>query len=360
MSWYDHHRRKLPWRKTSDPYKIWVSEVMLQQTTVPAVLPYYRNWIRLFPDIRTLARARPQQVLKAWEGLGYYERARNLHRAARLISAGPIAAIPQTYEELSALPGFGPYTTAAVLSIAFGQPYPVLDANIRRTMMRVLAIKKNPDARTEKRVSCELARLMPGEDPGKFNQAMMELGALVCRPRNPRCLLCPVRRFCRAYERGEQEVIPPPRKRIYSGIDSVVGIIWKSGRVLIQKRPASGLLAGLWEFPGGKRKRGETLEEALHRELREELGVQVRTSRFFLKVRHAYTRFLVTLYAFECRLANSPRLKRSSHRWVALPDLKRYPFPSGSAKIVRFLEQKEKRRLAPERARPGEAVGNNV
>jgi A/G-specific adenine glycosylase len=347
LSWYRHNHRKLPWRETSDPYRIWVSEVMLQQTTVPAVLPYYQKWFELFPNVQALARARPRKVLKAWEGLGYYQRARNMHCAAKLIREKHAGYIPRNYEDLIILPGFGPYTTAAVLSIAYGKPYPVLDANVRRVLLRLAGSRKERCSPSEGELLRDLAALMPRTNPGEFNQALMELGALVCKPRIPRCLLCPLQQFCLAYENGEQEIIPPPRKRCYQKIEAVVAVIKQSGKYLIQKRTSPGLLAGLWEFPGGKKKDGETLEAALRRELREELGVEVKAVNFLLRTQHAYTQFQVTLHAYECSLQDKPPLQRNSHRWVSLRDLKQYPFPSGSAKIVRFLEERDRRALDP-------------
>lgn len=340
LGWYRSHCRKLPWRETTDPYKIWVSEVMLQQTTVPAVISYYQDWLKLFPDVQTLAQARLAKVLKAWEGLGYYQRARNLHRAAKVISEKHAGYVPQEYEDLIALPGFGPYTTAAVLSIAYGKPYAVLDANVRRVLIRLAATKKEFSPSDDKHFLQYLAALLPKKNAGEFNQAMMELGALVCKPKSPRCLLCPVQHFCLAYERGEQEIIPELQKRSYQEIETVVGIIKKDGKYLIHKRPSRGILAGLWEFPGGKKKEGETLEGALRRELKEELGAEIKEEKLLLKVQHAYTQFLVTLYAFECAFRNQPRLKKNTHRWVTLRSLRQYPFPSGSAKIVRFLEER--------------------
>jgi A/G-specific adenine glycosylase len=347
LSWYRRNHRKLPWRETSDPYRIWVSEVMLQQTTVPAVLPYYQKWFKLFPDILTLARARPQKVLKAWEGLGYYQRVRNMHRAAKLIREKHAGYIPRSYEDLITLPGIGPYTAAAVLSIAYGKPYPVLDANVRRVLSRLAGSHNERGSPSERELLRDLGALMPRTNPGEFNQALMELGALVCKPRSPRCLLCPLQRVCLAYENGEQEIIPPPRKRRYQKIEAVVAVIKQSGKYLIQKRMSPGLLAGLWEFPGGKRKDGETLEAALRRELKEELGVEVKSVTLLLRTQHAYTQFQVTLHAYECSLQDKPPLQRNSHRWVSLRALKRYPFPSGSAKIIRFLEERDQRALNP-------------
>jgi len=314
---------------------------MLQQTTVAAVIPYYIRWLRLFPDISTLAGAPLQRVLKACEGLGYYERARRLHQAARIIHRELEGRIPDTSEELRRLPGFGPYITAAVLSFGYGRPLAVLDANVRRVLMRLDRIKPGPTSVVDGALRRRLDVLLDRRQPADFNQAMMELGALVCRPRNPLCPACPVQAFCHAFEAGEQEVIPPPRQRRSERIETVVGIIESRGRYLVQKRPASGLLAGLWEFPGGKRERGESLGEALRRELREELGAEVESARLLLKLRHAYTRFLVDLSAYETVLKKIPALDSRRHKWVARGALKRYPFPSGSARIIRFLEERE-------------------
>ncbi len=340
LLWFEAHRRSLPWRKTRDPYKIWISEVMLQQTTVNAVLPYYERWLKLFPDSRSLARASLQKVLKAWQGLGYYQRARNLHRAAKILVNRWGGRLPDHFEDLRALPGFGPYTTAAVLSIAFNRPYPLIDANVRRVLMRIFGIRGQAGTGHDKML---LGRLMPGfpkKDPGLFNQALMELGALICKPRNPLCLLCPAQKICLAFGRGQQEVIPRPKKRTSHKIEAVVAIIRKGSKVLLQKRPPTGLLAGLWEFPGGKKKARESLKTALSRELREELGARIGQARFMMKVRHSYTQFDVALHAYECTLEGEPRLKKDSHRWVGLASLQKYPFPSGSAKIVQALQQK--------------------
>jgi len=315
---------------------------MLQQTTVPAVLPRYRAWFRVFPDLRALAQAPTQKVLKAWEGLGYYQRAGNLQRAAKVIIKKYGGAFPRLYEELIELPGFGPYITAAVLSIAFHQPYPALDANVRRVVMRLAGIQSSLREAPDRLISDYLRPRFPAESAADFNQGMMELGALICRPRNPRCLLCPVQRLCLAFEKGAQEIIPAPRERRYEKIESVVAVIAEGKKYLIQKRPPSGILAGLWEFPGGKRRAGERLKETLRREIREELGAEIEGEHLLLTVNHTYTRFHVTLHAFSCRFGSTPRLHQGIHRWVSLGALESYPFPSGSAKIVRFLHEQER------------------
>jgi A/G-specific adenine glycosylase len=339
LRWYRTHRRELPWRATRDPYRIWISEIMLQQTTVQAVIPYYRRWIERFPDVFVLAQAGLQAVLKEWQGLGYYQRARNLHSAAKAVAEEHMGEVPRDFDTLSSLPGFGPYTTAAVLSIAYDLPYPVLDANVRRVCMRLMGLHGRADPGKDRAIRRFLEPLLPKRGMGTFNQALMELGALVCRSRNPTCLVCPVTDFCRAYAAGEQEVIPRPRKISYTKIEAVLAVIREGDRYLIQKRPETGLLAGLWEFPGGKLEPGETSEQALRREVREELGVEVTDSRFLTSVEHAYTQFRVTLHAFACRLSEPPRLRKSTHRWITLRGMRRYPFPSGSVRLIRFLEE---------------------
>ncbi len=342
LLWYKKNYRQLPWRQTKNPYFIWISEIMLQQTTVQAVIPYFENWIKIFPDMTSLSLAPLQNVLKTWQGLGYYQRARNLHTASKIIVKSHGGEIPKDYDILKKLPGFGPYTTAAVLSLAFDLPYPVIDANVRRVLMRLMGLAKEAETRHDKILLDFLFPLLPNKNMGTFNQAMMELGALICKPKNPACLLCPFPDVCRAYKQGKQEIIPKPKKKSYKKIEAVVGIIKKENKFLIQKRPPHGLLAGLWEFPGGKMKSGETRKQALRREIREELLCEVLTLDFLVTVQHAYTYFQVTLHAFECELEKNPRLDKDIQRWVTLKGIRHYPLPSGSAKIIRYLTDLKK------------------
>ncbi len=339
--WYSTHHRKLPWRLTRDPYKVWISEIMLQQTTVKAVIPYYNRWLELFPDMKTLSKAPLQKVLKAWQGLGYYQRARNLHQASKIIVETHGGQIPREYEELKRLPGFGSYTTAAVLSFAYDKPYPVMDANVRRVVMRLMRMHRKTSSKNDKELLRFMTPLLPKKRIGTYNQALMELGALICRPKNPLCLLCPIPDFCQAYKAGEQEIIPHPRERSYKKIEAVVGIIQKEGKFLIQKRPPDGLLAGLWEFPGGKMKKNEKPEESLRREIKEELGVNATPGKLLTTVQHAYTQFQVKLYAFSCSLESESLVRRKNLRWVTLKGMRRLPFPTGSARIVKYLEEKK-------------------
>ena len=316
---------------------------MLQQTTVAAVVPYFERWLEVFPDVRSLAEAPPRRVLREWQGLGYYQRARNLHAAAKQVVRGHGGRVPDDAGALRRLPGFGPYTTAAVLSLAYGRPQPVIDANVRRVLMRILGLRGRAEARVDRDLRPFLDRVFPAAAPGDFNQALMELGALVCRSRSPQCLGCPVRGFCGAARQGIQETIPQPKTSSVEKIEVVVAVIERDGRILLQERPAGGLLAGLWEFPGGKVEPGERLTAALRREIREELGAEIEAVRRLTTVRHAYTRFEARLHAFRCRVrgdAFKPGLRR---RWVTLKAVRNYPLPSGSVKIVEFLE----RRLRP-------------
>ena len=343
LRWYAAHKRELPWRRTKDPYRVWVSEIMLQQTTVGAVVPSYDAWLRAYPDIRALAGAPLRAVLKSWEGLGYYQRARNMRRAARIILNAHGGRFPEDPAVLAGLPGFGPYTTAAVASLSFGKPIPVIDANVRRVMTRMLGLHGSSGIEHDAEIGRILRKSISRRSPGNFNQAMMEWGAIVCRPKNPFCLRCPGQGECRAFAQEEQEVIPASKAFRAKKITAVVAVIRKGNRVLIQQRPEEGLLAGLWEFPGGKVERGESLRAGLKRELREELGVEIKTALPLITVRHSYTKYRVTLHAFDVTIADGPgslskdSLRNRSARWISLKSLDRFPFPSGSLKIIREL-----------------------
>ena len=339
-AWYYKNKRDLPWRKTADPYKIWISEIMLQQTTVNTVIAYYVRWIREFPTVQSVAKAPLQRILKMWQGLGYYSRAKNIHRSAKIVCDVYGGRIPDNPEELKKLPGIGPYTVGAVSSIAFGRKYPIIDANVRRVIMRQLALKGHADNSQDKKVLNFLEKVMPARNAGIFNQALMELGALICRSREPNCISCPVKMSCRGYKKGIQEIIPLPKKTVFQKIQAVIAIIERNGRFFIQKRPARGLLADLWEFPGGKVEAHESIEEALHRELKEELGVTVEKMEYLMDTLHFYTQFRVQLHVWRCHLVSYPKIDQN-HKWVSFKSLERYPMPSGSAKIVEQLRELE-------------------
>ena len=332
-AWYRRHARELPFRETNDPYKIWISEIMLQQTTVNAVIPYYRKWIKTFPTVKHVARASLQKILKLWQGLGYYMRAKNVHKSAKIICGIHGAKIPDNPAALKKLPGFGPYTVGAVLSIAFDKRHPVIDANVRRVIMRILALEGYADTSQDPEILKFLEQEMPKKNLRVFNQALMELGALICRNREPLCGACPVKAQCRGYKKGIQEVIPQPKKKIIKNIDVAVGVMRCDGKYFIQKRPAGELLADLWEFPGGKIEKGESPVRALRREFREELDIDVKSLHHLMNVRHFYTQFRVNLHVLLCEPSSHPHFQKD-RKWVALNSLSKYPMPSGSAKIV--------------------------
>ncbi|MEI7998698.1 MAG: A/G-specific adenine glycosylase [Candidatus Omnitrophota bacterium] len=339
LRWYDKNKRDLPWRKTKDPYPIWVSEIMLQQTTVNAVIPYYQEWFKDYPTVFDLAKAPLQKVLKSWQGLGYYNRVKNLHKAANIVVSNYRGQLPNNPDLVRLLPGFGPYSTGSVLSIAFDRPLVIIDANVRRLVMRLLSIQASADTKQDKIINSYLEGVLPSKRAGDFNQALMEMGALVCRNKEPLCNICPLNKLCKAYSLGLQEIIPTPKKKVIKDVQAVIAIIEKDGRFLIQKRPSTGLLADLWEFPGGKVEAGEGKAQALTRELKEELGVDLKSAKHLFDVQHFYTQFRVNLSVYVCQLKNYPK-EFEQKKWVGKIDLRRYPMPSGSAKIVERLFKK--------------------
>ena len=336
--WYQKNARELPWRETKDPYKIWISEVMLQQTTVNAVIPYYQKWIQKYATIQDVAQESEQNLLNAWQGLGYYSRVRNIKKAAEIMIRDYQGKIPQDAEQLKLIPGFGPYTSGAVLSIAFNKRIPIVDANIRRVFMRILAIEDFSTTKYDKPIYALLEALLPRQGMSDFNQALMELGALVCRSREPMCLQCPVKSHCLAYQKGIQEVIPTIKKTNIQDVEASIGVIRCRKKYFIQKRSSKGLLAGLWEFPGGKLEPGESPLKALKRELQEEVSFPVSDYKFLFTVTHFYTRYRVKLNVFQGKTGRLTQ-DEEGKKWVSLKKLADYPMPSGSAKIVEYLNQ---------------------
>lgn len=329
LTWYRQNARRLPWRGHCDPYTIWVSEIMLQQTRVDTVIPYFKRWLDLFPDIPSLAAAGEDTVLKAWEGLGYYSRARAMHKTAHILVESYHASLPKDYAALTRLPGIGPYTAAAIASIAFGLPYAVVDGNVKRVLARLVPYTQPVNTPAAGKELGEIAQdLLPLEHPGDYNQAVMELGALICLPRNPRCAQCPVSTICAAYTENRQSELPVMKeKAAVPHITVTAGILQRDGKVLIAKRPSNGLQGGMWEFPGGKVEVGESHAQALTRELHEELGITVATGELLAKYRHAYTHFRVTLFAYHASITSGEveALQPSELRWVRTSDLDNYP-----------------------------------
>ncbi len=345
LAWYQQHARELPWRGIMDPYMVWVSEIMLQQTRIETVIPYYQRWIRLFPTLSNLASASQQDVLTAWEGMGYYSRARNLHKAAQVVINEYGGQVPRQPEALRRLPGVGRYTAGAIASIAFGLDEPVLEGNIRRLLARLFNITEPARSiQSERRLWKLVADHLPSGEAGAYNQALMDLGALICTPRLPNCPHCPLAGLCQACQLGVQEQRPVtlPRRTI-PHINVAAAVIERDGNYLITQRPAEGLLGSMWEFPGGKLQPGENLAACLEREIREELAASIQIGNLFGVYHHAYTHFRVTLHAFCCHLSGSSQpVARQVRdlRWTAPAELSTYPMGKIDRQIAsRLLEQ---------------------
>ncbi|MCZ6872924.1 MAG: A/G-specific adenine glycosylase [bacterium] len=346
LDWFACYQRRMPWRDEPCPYYVWLSEVMLQQTQVETVMPYFQRFIRAFPDVYSLAAADQQEVLKLWQGLGYYSRARNLHQAAQVIVDQYNGVLPQDAQALQAMPGFGPYTAAAVSSIAFDQPVAVVDGNVLRVFCRFWGI--DTDIR-QPRVKTDLQRrLQPYVEtspPAAFNQAMMELGALVCRSKSPHCAVCPLAVDCVAYRDGRTAELPvKSRRKPVPHYAIAVGVIWKDGYILIGRRRQDQMLGGLWELPGGKQQPEEALVTTAWRKVSEETSLQVRVEYPYCTIKHGYTHFKITLTAFRCIwLGGTARpLVADELRWVQLHELDAYPFPKGTLKVLDAVRDYER------------------
>ncbi len=383
LDWFAVHMRPLPWRRDYDPYQVWISEIMLQQTQMERGVAYFERWMRQFPTVADVAAAELEEVLKAWEGLGYYSRVRNLHAAAKKIVAVHGGAFPMDTDAIRALPGVGPYTAGAIASIAFNRAVPAVDANVERVFSRLFDI----DAPVKSTAAADFivhmaAGLMPEGRAREWNQALMELGALVCG-KKPRCEICPLIRFCRAFALGIAHERPVPGRKVhYSALQIACGVLVHRGRLFIQKRLDSGVWAGFWEFPGGRIEEGESPEEAAVREYCEETEFAVRVIRPLGVVRHAYTRYRIAMHCFLCAIDGkgaeglawaassgkktggnvplsclpaagaqgaagngqtgteqggfpAPVLHAATeYRWACMDDLARYTFPAGHRKLL--------------------------
>jgi A/G-specific adenine glycosylase len=344
LPWFAKNARSLPWRAAPrNPYVVWISEIMLQQTRVDTVIPYFQRFLARFPDPAALAAAPLQDVLKAWEGLGYYSRARHLHQAAKTLVRDHGGRLPDSPARLAALPGFGAYTTAAVASFAFGRPLAVLDGNVIRVFARLLALPDDTGRPATRKTLQRLADdLLLQDRPADVNEAWMELGALVCTPRAPRCPACPLRVLCRARRLQTPEAYPRKKKKMKVP-HKVVGaavILNRRNQILIaQRKPEGGMLAGLWEFPGGKIAPGETMAQCIDRELQEEMGIALEVGPHLVTVQHAYSHFTIALHAHFARIRSGrPRhLECAGHAWVRPDQFNDYPFSKADLEIIRAL-----------------------
>jgi A/G-specific adenine glycosylase len=343
LHWFAKHRRDLPWRNSKDPYPIWISEVMLQQTQVAAVVPFFQRFLKAFPTIAELAQADEEQVLRLWEGLGYYRRARNLHRAAKIVVQEHAGKIPQDPVQLARLPGFGRYTVGAVLSQAHDLRLPILEANSERVLCRFFGYRDNPKTTAmRKRLWTAAEDILPVKRVGEFNQALMEIGALICKPRKPDCGTCPLQTRCQANRLGLQESIPHRSEPIeFVKQEEVALVVFRKRKVLLVKRPEGGRWEGLWEFPRIELKTGELHEQAAREFLPRLTGIEAHIKGELITIRHGITKYRVTLVCFEAVYSGGKFVPGHypEGRWVLPGELSQYPISSPQRRIARELTQ---------------------
>ena len=343
LNWYNKNKRMLPWRIPGlSPYAVWVSEIMLQQTRVETVIPYYEKWLNLFPTVQALAKASEHAVLHAWEGLGYYSRARNFHKAAKMVVENYNGQLPRDLDELRKLPGIGRYTVGALASIVFGMDEPALDGNLKRVYARLFDVSDPIDSVAGEKILWKLAKdNLPKGKAADFNQALMDLGALICVPKNPRCSICPAMKDCQARANGTQAVRPVKKlKKVVPQYVHAAGVIIKKQKVLLAQRPTTGLLGGLWEFPNGRVEATRDPAKELAKVLRAGYSLRVRRKEAVGVIQHAYTHFKVTVYAFMCDLTFIP--KAENLKWVALQNLADYPMGKLDRQIANSVMQRNR------------------
>ena len=343
LSWYDKNKENFPWRVTKNPYKIWISEIMLQQTQVKTVIPFYENWIKKFPTIYDVANASDEVLFKYWEGLGYYNRVNNFRSACKEIIASHNGVIPQSKLELINLKGIGDYTSSAIASIAFNKKNYVIDGNVKRIMARVLCLKDFSKISLNQ-IHEFLSNYIDCNRPGDFNQGLMDLGRDVCKPKKPLCEICPISYQCEAYSINATHLYPIPKQKNKKLPHYIigVGVIWNNNKILITKRKKNTLLGGLWEFPGGKLIKNESISECIKREIYEELSIDVEVQNFIIKVNHKYSHFSITLHAHHC-LYKKGTIKCNAAddwKWIKSAQLADFPFPKANHYIFPHILNK--------------------
>jgi len=332
--WYNDNKFSLPWRKNNKPYDVWISEIMLQQTQVSTVIPYYKRWMKTFNTIDKVAEAHIDKILKFWEGLGYYQRAHNIHETAQKIVQNYKSIIPCDYKQLVAFKGIGDYTASAILSISYSQKYPAIDGNLKRVIARLAGISnfQNISSKSKKFAM----HLMLYNKPEFINQSLMDLGREVCLPRNPQCSLCPVLDYCVAYKQNKISYYSFKKvKKSKPNYNVSIGIIWEKEKFLISKRKKNGLLGGLWELPGGKEQFSEGSIKCLHREIYEELGLKIKSANQIGMIKHHYSHFSINLTGYHCFDSSGIAQAKSSDaiKWIKPKDIMNYAFPKATMKL---------------------------
>tara|TARA_Y100001960_G_C14704537_1_gene843614 strand:- start:151 stop:1218 length:1068 start_codon:yes stop_codon:yes gene_type:complete len=340
FEWYNLQSYEMPWRNSKDPYKIWISEIMLQQTQVNTAKPYYLAWMKSFPTVKSVACADIDNILKVWEGLGYYKRAHNLYESSKIILNQFNGNIPDNYKDLLSLKGVGDYTASAILSIAYNKPYPVFDGNIKRIISRLYKLKNKNDILVKSKKT--ISQCMKYIDSGDINQSFMDFGREICTPQNPKCDICPISLQCKSYHSKQVNLYPPkekkPKKPTY---DVAVGLIWKNSKILISKRNKNKLLGGLWELPGGKKNRKENLRECLKRELLEEIDIEIKIDEKIGKIKHSYSHFGIHMTGYICNYKKgiAKALASEEIRWINFNEISNFAFPRATIKLFELYEK---------------------
>ena len=337
LRWFEKNGRDLPWRKTRDPYAIWVSEIMLQQTQVDTVIPYYQKFLKSLPTVHHLARANLTKVLKAWEGLGYYSRARNLHRASKIIVNHFQRKIPNNLRDLLSLPGIGRSTAGAILSFAYNREAPILDGNVKRVLCRLFAISENPSKGKTENVLWGISEsLIPKGHSNPFNQALMDLGSMLCTPTDPQCSNCPLRNLCKGKSSGDPERYPTKgsKKRI-PHINAISAVIQRDEGVLLNRRPLKGLLGGLWEFPNWPLNERKKLTDLLVSHVKNEIGLRVKIKRPLGPFHQTFSHFKLTLHVYHCEALDRGR----KEKWVPIQKLPLLPMPRIHRRIAEMIDE---------------------
>ncbi|MGG3467737.1 A/G-specific adenine glycosylase [Neobacillus pocheonensis] len=339
ISWFKAEQRDLPWRKDQDPYKVWVSEIMLQQTRVDTVIPYFNRFIEWFPTIEDLADAEEDKVLKAWEGLGYYSRVRNLQSAVKEVRENYNSEVPNKPEEIAKLKGVGPYTAGAILSIAYGIPEPAVDGNVMRVLSRILSIWEDIAKPSTRKIFEKAVReLISHDDPSAFNQALMELGALICTPTSPSCLLCPVREHCHGFYEGVQNELPVKTKKTKTRDVQLAAaiLIAENGKVLIHKRPSTGLLANLWEFPNVEIDHPlQADREKVTTEFNKSLHLSVQLEQIIGQIEHVFSHLVWNIKVYIGKIC-SEYVECDEWKLVTLEEMEEYAFPVSYQKMLKL------------------------
>ena len=339
LDWYKKSSESMPWRETSDPYKIWISEIMLQQTQVTTAKDYYIAWITKLPAVEDVANSSIDDLLKLWEGLGYYRRVHNIHKTAKMIVNHHSGLIPESYDKLTKLKGIGDYTASAILSIAFNQVYPAIDGNVKRIFSRIY--KTNNVKKIYNKAQNQIKHLMDGTTPGDITQSLMDLGRDICTPSSPNCIQCPFSKNCLAFINNKTTLYPKKSaKQKKPHYDVVVGMIYKADKFLISQRHNKGLLGGLWELPGGKKNKNEKNQECLKREIKEELGILIDVGEKIGEVQHVYSHFKINLLGYTCKhkKGNPKPLASQKIKWVDLKSINDFAFPRSTIKLLSLIE----------------------